>query len=165
MNHLIISFITADRPGIVKTLSDLITKHNGNWQKSSLHQMSGVFAGVVEISVPAEHAQALSDELAALAGFKMQIEHVQHQDSTAENLLVLELTANDRAGIIQEISSAIHHQGGNLLKLVSSQESAPHSGHELFKAKVTIAVDSKHINTMIAALENLADDLMVDISR
>lgn len=165
MNHLIISFITADRPGIVKTLSDLITKHKGNWQKSSLHQMSGVFAGVIEISAPAEHAQALSDELAALAGFKMQIEHVQHQDSTAETLLVLELTANDRAGIVQEISSAIHQHGGNLLKLVSTQESAPHSGHELFKAKVTIAADSKDINTMIDALENLADDLMVDISR
>ncbi|AZQ85256.1 amino acid-binding protein [Colwellia sp. Arc7-635] len=165
MNNLIISFITADRPGIVKTLSDLITQHKGNWKKSSLHQMSGVFAGVIEISVPVDNSQALSDKLVGLTGFKMQVELVQHHDSTPATLLVLELTANDRVGIVQEISSIIHQHGGNLLKLVSTQESAPHSGHELFKAKVTITADEKEVDTMIDALENLADDLMVDISR
>jgi len=165
MNHLIISFITADRPGIVKVLSDLISEHKANWKKSSLHQMSGVFAGVIEIAVPAENAENLADKLAELPGFKMQIEHVQQQASTPETLLVLELTANDRAGIVQEISSTIHHHGGNLLKLVSTQESAPHAGHELFKAKVTISADKNNIEPMIDALENLADDLMVDISR
>ena len=165
MNHLIISFMTADRPGIVKVLSDLISEHKANWEKSSLHQISGVFAGVVEIAVPAENATELADKLAILPGFKMQIEHVQQEVSAPETILVLELTANDRAGIVQEISSTIHHQGGNLLKLVSTQEIAPHAGHELFKAKVTISANSKDINTMIDALENLADDLMVDISR
>jgi glycine cleavage system regulatory protein len=165
MNHLIISFITADRPGIVKVLSDLISKHKANWQKSSLHHMSGVFAGVVEIAVPVENTATLSNELSALPSFKMQIEQVKKLESAPETLLVLELTANDRSGIVQEISSTIHHQGGNLLKLVSTQESAPHSGHELFKAKVTISADKNDIDSMIDALENLADDLMVDISR
>lgn len=165
MNHLIISFITADRPGIVKILSDLISQHKANWQESSLHQISGVFAGVIDIAVTPESSAALSSELAALPGFKMQIEQVQPNDSVPETLLVLELTANDRAGIIQEISSTIHHHGGNLLKLVSTQESAPHAGHELFKAKVTISTNKKDIDSMIDALENLADDLMVDIAR
>ncbi|MFT5635138.1 MAG: glycine cleavage system regulatory protein [Cognaticolwellia sp.] len=165
MNHFIISFITADRPGIVQVLSDLLSTHKANWQKSSLHHMSGVFAGVVEITVPPENSAALSNELTALADFKMQIEHVKSNDIAPETLLVLELTANDRAGIVQEISSTIHHHGGNLLKLVSKQESAPHSGHKLFKAKVTISADKNNIDTMIDALENLADDLMVDISR
>jgi len=165
LNHLIISFITADRPGIVKVLSDLISKHKANWEESSLHHMAGVFAGVIDIAVAPESSAALSSELTALAGFKMQIEQVQPNDSLPETLLVLELTANDRAGIIQEISSTIHHHGGNLLKLVSTQESAPHAGHKLFKAKVTISTNTKAIDSMIDALENLADDLMVDISR
>ena len=165
MNHLIISFITADRPGIVDTLSNVINKHQGNWQKSSLQQMSGIFAGVVEIACASEHIQALSNELAGLENFKMQIEHVAHADIAPQTQVVLELTANDRAGIVQEISSTIHHKGGNLLKLVSTQESAPHAGHKLFKAKVTIAVNGADIDHLIDALEHLADDLMVDISR
>lgn len=165
MNHLIISFTTHDRPGIVKVLSDLISKHNANWQKSSLHHMSGIFAGVIEIAVAAENAQALSDDLEALAEFKMHIEHAEQNQTSPETIVILELTANDRSGIVKEISSAIHHQGGNLLKLVSTQESAPHSGHVLFKAKVTISTEKNSINDMITSLENLADDLMVDITR
>ena len=165
MNHLIISFITADRAGIVKTLSDLIILHNGNWQKSSLHQMSGVFAGIVEIAVPIENSSALSDALASLAGFKMHIEHTQADSSAPESNLVLELTANDRVGIVKEVSSIIHQQGGNLLKLVSRQESAPHAGHKLFKAKLTISADQKSITNIIDTLESLADDLMVDVVR
>lgn len=165
MNHLIISFITADRPGIVDTLSNVINKHQGNWQKSSLHQMSGIFAGVVEITCPDNSTSALSNELAALENFKMQIEHATAEISASDSQLILELTANDRAGIVQEISSTIHSNGGNLIKLVSTQEIAPHAGHELFKAKVTIAANESDIDNMISALENLADDLMVDISR
>ena len=165
MNHLIISFITADRPGIVKTLSDLITLHNGNWQKSSLHQMSGVFAGIVEIAVPTDDVSALSDALTTLTGFKMQLEHAQADKSAAESILMLEVTANDRVGIVKEISSIIHQQGGNLLKLVSKQESAPHAGHKLFKAKLTISANQQSIAAIIDTLESLADDLMVDVAR
>ena len=95
----------------------------------------------------------------------MQIEQVQQQAATNETIFVLELTANDRSGIVQEISSIIHHHGGNLLKLVSTQEIAPHAGHELFKAKITVSAEKNTIDNMINALENLADDLMVDISR
>lgn len=165
MNHLVISFITPDRPGIVDTISNAISKHKGNWQKSSLNHMSGVFAGVIEIASAAENTKALTTELLALENFKMQLEQVKPIDSITETQLILELTANDRAGIVNEISSVIHHAGGNLLKLVSTQESAPYSGHELFKAKVTIATNSADVENMIKQLENLADDLMVDISR
>lgn len=165
MNHLIISFITADRPGIVKVLSDLISAHQANWQTSSLHNMSNVFAGVIEIAVPSENSTALSQALIALPDFKMQIEQVETLNSIPETLMVLELTANDRPGIVQEISSIIHQQGGNLLKLVSTQESAPHAGHKLFKAKAKVTLDKQDKDKMIDALENLADDLMVDISR
>ena len=165
MNHLVISFITPDRPGIVDLISNAVNKHHGNWQKSSLNHMSGSFAGVVEIACADDNIQALSTELLALKGFKIQIEQAKTVDSIEQTQLMLELTANDRIGIVNEISSVIHHAGGNLLKLISSQENAPHSGQDLFKAKVTIAINSSDIDNMINALENLADDLMVDISR
>ncbi len=165
MNYLVISFISEDRPGLVETLSDVINQHQGNWQKSSLHHMSGIFAGVIEIACPSKNLAALSEQLSSLDNFKMQIEQINQVDNKPECQLILELTANDRAGIVQEISSTIHQQGGNLLKLVSTQETAPHAGHELFKAKVSVAVNSNNIDNMVEALENLADDLMVDISR
>lgn len=165
MNYIIVSFITKDKPGIVKYLSDIISEHHGNWQKSSLHQMSGFFSGVIEVAVPTEHSKNLSDNLSNLPDFKMHIEQVSNAEKSPETHLILDLTANDRPGIVQEISTVISQQGGNLIKLVSTRESAPHSGQDLFKAKITLTSHNNDIDTLVDALEHLADDLMVDISR
>jgi len=165
MQHLIISFICPDRPGLVNTLSDLVKQHHGNWQSSSMHNLSGFFAGIIEIAVTAQHAEALIDEIKAIDDIQAQIAITSPEHKLIQKTIVLELTANDRAGIIQDISSLIHHQGGNLIKLVSRQDNAAHTGQLMFKAKATIAVAEEDINCLVESLENLADDLMVDIAR
>lgn len=165
MNHLVLSFVSPDRPGLVDTLSDIINQHQGNWQTSSLHHLSGFFAGVVEIAVDKNNSAALIDKLNSIPELKCNIETAQADASSNTADAVLELTANDRVGIIQDISSVIHQQGGNLLKLVSSHEGAPHTGQELFKAKASIQIEQTKLDMLIEALESTADDLMVDISK
>jgi len=165
MKHIIISFIGPDRSGLVDTLSQIVNQHKGNWQVSSMHHLSGFFAGVIEVAVQEKNTTALITDLKAIEGLSCQIETAAAQQSEDNTNLVLELTANDRVGIVQEISSVIHHQGGNLVKLVSSQNSAAHSGQIMFKAKAQIAVNNEKIDGLITALESIADDLMVDISR
>jgi len=165
MNHLVISFIAKDRPGLVDLLSKVIKQHQGNWQTSSLHHLSGFFTGVLEIAVEKSQSEALKNAITALPDFKINIEQASSEKSSNKANIVLELTANDREGIVQEISSVIHHHGGNMIKLVSGQDNAPHTGQALFKAKVTLSVNEKQTESLINALENLADDLMVDISR
>ncbi len=165
MNHLIISCIGPDQTGLVDTLSKIISKHQGNWQVSSLHHLSGYFAGVIEVAVASEKSESLINELKTMTGLSCQIETAEPNLPKVVSNLVLEITANDRAGIVQEVSSVIHHQNGNLIKLVSSKNSAAHSGQNIFKAKVQIAIDDKSVDGLIGALEQIADDLMVDISR
>ncbi len=165
MKHLIISFICPDRSGLVNTLSHIVKQHQGNWQSSSMHHLSGFFAGILEIAVADQHTQALISDINAIDGIQTQVAIATSLEPSPKASIILELTANDRAGIIQDISSVIHHQGGNLIKLVSTQDNAPHSGQLMFKAKATVAVAEENIEGLITALENLADDLMVDISR
>jgi len=165
MNHLVISCIGPDKTGLVDSLSKIISDHQGNWQVSSLHHLSGFFAGVIEVAVDESHCQDLIAALQAISGLNCQIELAEQNSPQVSTSLQLELTANDRAGIIQEISSVIHQQGGNLIKLVSSQASAPHTGQLMFNAKVQIAMNESDLDDLVAALEHIADDLMVDISR
>tara|TARA_R110001592_G_scaffold24539_2_gene94460 strand:- start:91 stop:591 length:501 start_codon:yes stop_codon:yes gene_type:complete len=165
MNHIIISCIGADQTGIVDTLSNIINEHDGNWQVSSLHHLSGFFAGVIEVAVSESNTQALVSALNGIDSLNCQIEIAkQHSEKVSSNL-VLELTANDRPGIVQEISSIIHRQGGNLIKLVSSQASAAHTGQLMFNAKVQVAINETDVDELVSALEHIADDLMVDIAR
>lgn len=164
MNHLILSFVSPDRPGLVDTLSNLVSQHQGNWQTSSLHHMSGFFAGVVEIAVSEAHTTSLIDKLQSVPNIKCIVEQTSSANEASQANVVLELTANDRSGIVQEVTSVIHQHGGNLLKLVSAHEGAAHSGVELFKAKVSLDIPQQNVETLVEALESTADDLMVDIS-
>lgn len=164
MKHLVISFISPDRPGIVDLLSDTIKTHGGNWEQSSMHHMSGFFSGVLQIAIDEKKTELLIKDIEKIENLETLIKIGNAQDTKLARI-ILELTANDRAGIVQEISSVIHHQGGNLIKLVSITESAAHSGQNLFKAKATVDVLEKNTDELISALENIADDLMVDISQ
>jgi len=165
MNHIVISFIGPDRKGLVDNISNIIKKHKGNWQTSSMHHLSGYFAGVIEIAIDANDSIALVDALNNVND--LQVLHAVSAPSTKDthSTITLELTANDRAGIIQDISSVIHRNNGNLLKLVSKQQSAAHTGQLMFKAKAKIALAETDVDDLIAALENIADDLMVDIKQ
>lgn len=165
MKHLVISFICLDRPGLVNTLSNIVKQHHGNWQSSSMHNLSGFFAGILEIAVAKQNTEALIAEVKAIEGINAQVAIASAESLHENETIVLELTANDRAGIVQDITASIHQQNGNLLKLVSRQDNAPHSGQLMFKAKATVSVEINDIDNLVAALENLADDLMVDIAR
>jgi len=165
MNHLVISCIGPDRTGIVDSLSKIVSRHNGNWQMSSLHHLATFFAGVIEVTVDKEHTEELIADLKNIDGLSCQIELAEPSPAPSGTNLVLELTANDRVDIVQEVSSVIHHQGGNLIKLVSEQSSAPHTGQLMFKAEVQVALKNDNLYDLISALENIADDLMVDVTK
>lgn len=165
MNHLVISCIGPDKAGLVESLSKVISKHHGNWQVSSLHHLSGFFAGVIEVAVAREHSHQLTDDLKSIQGLQCQIELTEPNSQKVVSNLILDITANDRPGIVKEVSSVIHQQTGNLIKLISSTSSAAHFGQDLFNAKAHIDIDKNCIEELVTALEEIADDLMVDITR
>ena len=164
MNQLIISFVCPDKPGLVDLLSQTINSHEGNWQTSSLHHLAGYFAGVVQVSVSDEQSKKLTAALEALSQFTFTIVSSENNTKDKANL-TLQVTANDRPGIIQELSSVVHHHNGNLLKLVSFTESAPHTGQEMFNAELKLDIDINSIDELVESIEQLANDIMVDIQR
>ena len=164
MNQLIISFVCPDKPGLVDLLSQTINSHEGNWQTSSLHHLAGYFAGVIQVSVSDEQSKKLTAALEALTQFTFTIVSSENNTKDKANL-TLQVTANDRPGIIQELSSVVHHHNGNLLKLVSFTESAPHTGQEMFNAELKLNIDINSIDELVEAIEQLANDIMVDIQR
>lgn len=163
MRHVVISFLGKDKPGIVDTLATIIKRHNGNWQTSSMRHLSGYFAGILEVDAIDSNAEAMISELQNIEGLNVQVE-VAEPCHKKQRTIRLDLTANDRQGIVGEISAVIHKEGGNLVKLVSSQGTAAHTGQTIFKATANVAiVGDDELDTLVAALETIADDLIVDI--
>ena len=59
MDHLVLTVIAEDQPGLVERIAQCISEHGGNWLESRMSRMAGQFAGILRVDVPlAAHAGA-----------------------------------------------------------------------------------------------------------
>lgn len=165
-SHLILTVIGDDRPGLVEELATAISSHGGNWLESSMAHLSGKFAGIVEVAVPADKIPSLRTALTTLKGLKASAEVASSAKSApAGRRLTLNLVGHDRIGIVKEVSQVLARHAVNVEDLTTRTSSAPMSAEILFhcEAELTAAADF-NARELKAALEKLSDDLMVDIS-
>ena len=165
---LVLTVIGEDRPGLVEALAELITTHDGSWDESRMARLAGHFAGVVQIHLPDDRADALIAALPQLEARGLSASVVDSDWSLAavdhRQSIRLELVGQDRPGIVREISSALAALGVNVQDLRTVVESAPMSGEALFRAEAELAPpENVALESIRSALENLADELMVDI--
>jgi glycine cleavage system regulatory protein len=164
---IVLTVIADDKPGIIKTVSTVLTSHDGNWTQSSMSSLAGQFAGILLVSVPKEKTQACLDELHGLESKGLRIIANVCGDSTeveSANTYVLNLVGNDRPGIVHEITTLLTKHKVSVHELETAVESASMGGGELFKATAQLLIpDSADIEQLENELEDLAHDLMVDI--
>ena len=118
---------------------------------------------------PDEKAAGLIEALPGLASAGLQasvvdsdwsMANVDHRDSFR-----FELVGQDRPGIIREISRALAALGVSVQDLRTVVESAPMSGERLFRAQAELAPPANiPLEEIRGALEQLADELMVDVT-
>jgi glycine cleavage system regulatory protein len=130
--------------------------------------MAGRFAGILRASVPNERANDLAVALERLesSGLHVRVEHSSPAEvDRRTRCLALELVGADRPGIIRDISHALSQRGVNVEELHTECTSAPMSGELLFRARAKLYVpESSSVSELHAALEEIAADLMVDVS-
>jgi glycine cleavage system regulatory protein len=167
ITSLVMTVLGADRPGLVRSLSDVVATHGGNWLESRMARLAGQFAGIVRVECPTESAQTLIEHLHALATVGLTVQAVREKSSgpTPRKTLSVTVVGNDRPGIVRDLSTAIATAGANVEDLITGLESAPMSGHPLFRAQGIISIpESADPATLISAIENLGTDLSVDIN-
>lgn len=164
---LVMTVLGSDRPGLVSSLADTVAAHGGNWLESRMARLAGQFAGIVRIECPAENAEALLAALQAPGASGLTVLAVREEaaESSARRTLVVDVVGNDRPGIVRELSAAVASAGGNIEELTTGLESAPMSGHPMFRAHGVVSIpEDTETDTLIAAIEALGGDLTVDLS-
>jgi len=168
MTSLVVTLIGPDRPGMVSALSDAATAHGANWTDSLMANFAGQFAGIVQLDVPAAKCDALIGALRALESPAMHLTVARAAGSAATaptRRLTLDLLGHDRPGIIQSISSQLAQHGVSIDTLTTHIASGAMSGEQMFQMNAQLTVPmALDVDTLQAALESLANELMVDIS-
>lgn len=168
MATFILTAIGDDRPGLVETLADPIARAGGTWDRSSMARLGSKFAGIVEVAVPEDRADELTEALGRIADdvLSVTIERAvsapPHEPATPA--IELELIGQDRPGIVQQISEVLARFGVGIDQLDTTTSSAPMSAEPLFEARAVLSVPPDVDRDDLAdALESIAQELMVDL--
>lgn len=164
---LVMTVLGPDRPGLVRTLSDIVATHGGNWLESRMARLAGQFAGIVRVECADAAADALIAQLQALGADGITVQTVREAAPAPENrrTLSVDVVGNDRPGIVRELAAAIANAGGNVEELTTGLESAPMAGHPLFRARGVVSIpENSDAATLTTAIESLGGDLSVDVS-
>lgn len=166
MTTLILTVAGPDRPGLVAAVADVVDAHGANWEHSQLAEHAGTFAGVIEVSVAPERAEALEQALAALDGLlTVAVRTGADQAAVDERMLSVQVLGNDRPGIVREVSGVLSSHALSIDHLTTETKDAAMAGGRLFEASVTARVPAAvDLDALRRDLERLATEIQVDIT-
>ncbi|MEE1948222.1 glycine cleavage system protein R [Pseudomonas alcaligenes] len=167
MDHLVLTVIAPDQPGLVERIAQCIAAHGGNWLESRMSRMAGQFAGILKVAVPAEGYDELVEGLQALnsQGIRVLVAESGIEPVCTWKPIHLDLVGNDRPGIVRDITRLLAEHGVNLESLTTEVAPAPMSSELLFHATALLAVPlDLSLDQLQDKLETLADDLMVELN-
>jgi len=131
-----------------------------------MSHLAGQFAGIVQVELPELELAKFSLSLGQLDDLHTTIQegHKTAGDVEPENLLNISIICNDRSGIVQEVTQALHSVDANIEQLGSQLESAANTGAIMFRANITVLLPAHStIEQLTDAIEALGDDVMVDV--
>ena len=168
MASLVVSLLGPDRPGLVNAVSEQARAHGANWTDSVMANFGGQFAGIVHLEVAASEAEALLVALRGLESRGLQVLVSRAGGAAApkaQRSVALDLVGHDRPGIIQSISGELARHGVSSDKLQTRIASGAMSGEPMFHMQAQLSIPAGlDADTLRAGLENLANELMVDLS-
>lgn len=164
MRHVALCIFGPDKPGIVEQLSQLVFAHQGSWSGASLAHLAGRFAGIVDIKIPQEQFMAFEAAIAELDELDIRIASCEPlSDSGPCRYLRLNLIANDRTGIVHELTSTLSGLGINIEELTTGCQPG-HNYGELFFAKARLRTPELiSVEQVRNSLERRGDDWMLEL--
>lgn len=163
MHHLVITVLGKDRVGIVESIAQLVFKHNGNWLGSSMSNLAGQFAGIFELAIADTESETLISELKQLDDLQFTVNQGNVEKSTSSRHLILNITANDRLGILKQVTEVLSRASANVIEMETHCTSAANWGSPLFEATIKADIEETiDVDELKLAIENIADDIMID---
>lgn len=166
MTTLVLTVVGDDRAGLVSAVADIVQAHGGNWENSELAELAGAFAGIVQVSIAPERADAVRAALEGLAGTLSVTVHAGTSAASAEpRSVTFDVVGNDRPGIVREVSGALSARGASIERMSTQTTDAAMAGGRLFEASITATVGPDvAVDDLVADLERIAAEIQVDVT-
>jgi glycine cleavage system transcriptional repressor len=164
MKHLIIKGIGPDRPGIVSSISKIVTSNNGNIEESRMIRVGTEFAIIIMISISEDSIIKLSEQLNTIEGIKFYLTDTQKLPSHHSPTHTIDLSGADNEGIVHSVTDTLTSMGINILEIITDTENAPVTGTILFHMRAKINLEAKDVQKLTTKLLEVEKELDLDIS-
>ncbi|MFA7095393.1 MAG: glycine cleavage system protein R [Gammaproteobacteria bacterium] len=165
--HLVISAVGADKPGIVNGLSKAILESGCNIVDSRMTVLGGEFAIILLVS---GNWNAVAKLESALPGIGKRLDlsitsKRTEQRKPASNLLpyAVDVVSIDQPGIVYNLANFFSSREINIQDLVTTSYSAAHTGTPMFSVHMIVNIPSDmHIAALREEFMDFCDELNLD---
>ncbi|KUI99391.1 glycine cleavage system protein R [Vibrio sp. MEBiC08052] len=168
MTHLfIVSFIGDAAPADIHHLAAITHENGGQWITSKINYLENRVAALIKISAPEETEMYIKDAFLSQPNLSTMITDCEPHDTEQKKEYNLRIDANDRAGIVNEITHLLDSQRIRVLDM-NCQRIFISDSHgvnsSLFTAHISLRLpETLLIDDIISELESLSEDTQVMI--
>ncbi|GAD79450.1 glycine cleavage system protein R [Vibrio ezurae] len=164
----IVNFIGTASPSTIKRLSSITHENNGKWLLSKVNFIENQVAGVIKINLPEQNAQAVKDAFSTTDSLTCQFADADAPLHDENEVFSLRVNANDRAGIVNEITHILDSQGVSILDMDCQRVFIAGGGSgissSLFTAQLALQLPAAlGLSDVTRELESLSEDTKVII--
>ena len=117
---LVLTVSGPDRTGLVEALARKLAAIGANWEESRMARLAGQFAGILLVTCDAGKTDELASAVRDVGGLQVTVHRTAAAPPpVASRRLRLELTGQDRAGIVRDVSRLLLELGVNIEELES----------------------------------------------
>jgi glycine cleavage system transcriptional repressor len=167
-NHLLVTAVGEDRPGIVARLTEVLVSHGANLEESRMAILGGEFAAVMLVTGDIE-MNALQNEFRSLEKDGIVVttrptKPISSDKYSKYTACEIFLRGADHEGIVHSLSSQLKDKDINIQSVHTEVISAPVSASPLFCMNATILVPpALSIDELKKELARIGDSQSVDI--
>jgi glycine cleavage system transcriptional repressor len=165
-NHLVISAIGEDRPGLVNELAKCCAEYHCNIVDSRMTLLGGEFAILMMVSGPWDAIAKLQTALPQAAKKMNLLTHIKQttRRGIARTIAYsVNVVSIDHPGIVHEIAQFFSQRRINIDDLQTTTYCAPHTGTQMFNLTMTISLPADtHLATLREEFMVFCDDRNLD---
>lgn len=163
----IVNFVGKATPATIKQLAAVTHENGGKWLISKVNFIEDSVAAVIKIELPADNASTVKQAFQTYPIFLVEITDADPHVHKSDAVYKVRLDANDRAGIVNEITHLLDGQGISILDMDCQRVFIAGGGgisSSLFTANVAMRLPVNiEIDDVINELEALSEDTRVTL--
>lgn len=168
-DHLVISALGSDQPGIVNKLSSVILAQQCNIADSRMTVLGGEFAIILLVNGNSSQIAQLEQQLAQEQqplGLTITCRHTQRRDEVDQcQPCTVEAVALDHPGIVQRLAAFFSDRNINIDNLHTNSYPAAHTGTTMFRLQMHINLPKDNdINALREQFIDFCEEMNIDAS-